>query len=303
MTFHRHHPRIDFRTELEDIPDRHVVVAEFPLGGAVGEVRRGIPGGFSHGSWGAANTALDGWTKGITPAVRWSDYDLGGVGVALLDRGLSGREQTGNTPIVFLYNAVKDYHGYPNAWLDGAGRHVVEYALVPRRGGWTTANIPRLAWEFNAAPCVVEGTATPVLPSFAETSANLILEAMRREGGEIELRLVECLGSAGQAEVDLHLPHRGAALTDLTGARRQPLEPQGETARGDTRRYSFPVRPQQIITLRFATPDAVAEPPPLTDWTPLVPEAKRAALHRAIDKKGHPPFADRPIALRPPPAP
>ena len=48
MIFHNNQPRIDFETELNDIPDRTVVVAEFPLAAPVREVRRGIPYGFSH---------------------------------------------------------------------------------------------------------------------------------------------------------------------------------------------------------------------------------------------------------------
>ena len=68
---------------------------------------------------------------------------------------------------------------------------------------------------------------------------------------EIELRLAECLGVAGTAEVTLNLPHRGAELTDLVGGRREPL------SGGPT--YRFPVRPQQIVTLRFRVRNKLAE--------------------------------------------
>jgi hypothetical protein len=33
-------------------------------------------------------------------------------GVALLDRGLTGREINGNTPIIYLLNATDTYNGY-----------------------------------------------------------------------------------------------------------------------------------------------------------------------------------------------
>jgi hypothetical protein len=74
MRFYHELPRIDFETELQDIPNITVVVAEFPLAEDIEEVRRGIPCGFSHGAWFKPNPDLVGWTKGITPAVRWSDY-------------------------------------------------------------------------------------------------------------------------------------------------------------------------------------------------------------------------------------
>ena len=81
---------------------------------------------------------LPGFAKGITPAVRWSHYQMAGAGVALLDQGLTGREITGNTPIIFLYNANDTYRGHPNSWLSGAGRHVLRYALVAHEGDFTT---------------------------------------------------------------------------------------------------------------------------------------------------------------------
>ena len=58
---------------------------------------------------------------------------MAGAGVALLDQGLTGREITGNTPIIYLYNANDTYRGHPNSWLSGEGRHVLRYALVPAR--------------------------------------------------------------------------------------------------------------------------------------------------------------------------
>jgi hypothetical protein len=282
MIFYNNQPRIDFETELNDIPDRTVVVAEFPLAEPVREVRRGIPYGFSHAAWSEPNPALHGVARGITPAVRWSHYQMAGAGVALLDQGLSGREINGNTPIIYLYNAAEKYRGYPNAWLSGAGRHVVHYALAVHEGDFAEARIPQMAWEFNDPPIEADGCAAVESPTILQTSDNVILEAMRREGGEIELRLAECLGRAGEASLTLNLPHLDAALTDMLGGHRQPVR-GGPT-------YTFPVRPQQIVTMRFKTAGAVSAVKPLTAWDSLVPESKREALHRYLPGvKGHPP--------------
>jgi hypothetical protein len=96
------------------------------------------------------------------------------------------------------------------------------------------------------------------------------------------MRLVECLGAAGAAEVTLNLPHESAVMTDLVGGRAQKLE--GGPA------YKIPVRPQQIVTLRFRTASPVAEIKPLTKWDELVPAKKLAALNQYLpDVKGHPP--------------
>ncbi|MBI5820011.1 MAG: hypothetical protein HZA88_13585 [Verrucomicrobia bacterium] len=282
MVFYNDYPRIDFETELNDIPDRTVVVAEFPLAAPVCEVRRGVPYGFSHAAWSEPNPSLTGTAKGVTPAVRWSHYQMAGAGVALFDRGLSGRELNGSTPIIYLYNACEKYRGYPNAWLSGAGNHVLRYALAAHAGDFTTARIPRMAWEFNDPPVTVDGGAPAKPMSFVQSSDNVIVEAMRREGSEIELRLAECLGRAGKASVTLNLPHLDAALTDLVGGHRELLR-GGPT-------YKFPVRPQQIVTMRFRTKTSVPEVKPLMEWDEMVPVKKREALHRYLpDVKGHPP--------------
>jgi alpha-mannosidase len=280
--FHKDYPRLDFETELEEIPDRTVVVAEFSLAEEITEVRRGIPYGFSHGAWAKPDPELHGWTRGIVPAVRWSHYALaGGGGVAILDRGLTGRELNGRTPILYLLNAIDKYYGYPNSWLSGKNRQRLAYALVAHESEWRQARIPRMAWEYNCPPIPLPGCAPKAAQSFLETSDNVIVESMRREGRDIELRLVECFGYPGNAEVNLALPHREAFLTDLTGANARLLK--GGPA------YRFPIRPQQIVTLRFRTDTAIAVPEPLLRWDELVPMGKRETLNTYSGVKGHPP--------------
>jgi alpha-mannosidase len=271
MRFFRDSPRVEFETELNDIPNLTVVVAEFPLAQAPGEIRRGIPFGFSRD---------DGTISGIVPAVRWTDYTTpGNGGVALLDRGLPGREIYSNTPVIYLLNATDKYYGYPNAWLSGQGRHRLEYALVAHDEDWAMARIPRLAWEYNCPVTMATNCRVVTAQSFLHTSDNVIVEAMRREGAEIELRLVEALGQPGTAEVTLNLPCTRAAFTDLTGGHAQTLDGGPH--------YKFPVKPQQIVTLRFRTAEPVAQIQPLMAWDELVPVAKRAALHEYLaDKKG-----------------
>lgn len=285
VTFYNDYPRIDFTTELNDLPDLTVVVAEFPLAGEINEVRRGIPYGFSHGAWAKSNPNLHGWTKGIVPAIRWSHYALaGGGGAALFDRGLPGRELNGSTPIIYLYNATDKYYGYPNPWLSGKGRHGLQYALMFHDGDWRGASIARMAWEFNCPPLVFAGRRAARPWSFLHTSDNIIVEAVRRIGSDIEVRFAECLGWAGTAEITLLLPHQSARVTDMNGEHASPLT--GGPA------YKLPVNPQQIVTLRFRTARPVPEAEIITRWDPMVPPAKRAMLHQYSSEKGHPPRGD-----------
>jgi hypothetical protein len=108
---------------------------------------------------------------------------------------------------------------------------------------------------------------------------------MRREGSDLEVRMAECAGRGGTAEVELSIPHRHAFLADLSGTSAQPL------AGGP---YRFPVRPQQIVTVRFRLGSSVEEPPSVTRWDELAPEEKRAALREYSDAKGHPPKGPSP---------
>jgi hypothetical protein len=152
---------------------------------------------------------------------------------------------------------------------------------VAHDGAWRDAHIPHLAWEFNAPPVVLPDRAEGPAVSFVEASPNVIVEAVRREGSELEVRLAEALGAGGTAEVAVRLPHRGAALTDFLGGRAAPLE--GGPS------YRFPVRPQQIVTLRLKTESAAPEVKPLLQWDELVPESKKKDLKARITNKGHPP--------------
>lgn len=278
-------PRIDFETELNDVPDYALVVAEFPLAGDVPEVRRGIPYGFSHGAWSKPDPDLHGWTKGIVPAVRWIDFGLSaGGGVSIFDRGATGREIDGSTPVIHLLNAENEYHGYPNSWLSGAGKHLVSYALYPHEESWE-ARVPNAAWEYNCAPIAVQSCAVQEPRSILETSDNVIVEALRCETGHIELRMVECLGKSGKATVKLMLPHQRAVLTDLTG-REQSVLPKSEI-------YTIDLKPQQIVTIHFKTETILQEAEAVTEWDRFVPEQKLATLHKYDPALvGHPPFGN-----------
>ena len=285
------HPRIDFETELNNVPDYTVVYAAFPLAQDITEVRRGIPYGFSHGAWSTPNPALHGWTRGILPAVRWIDFQMDGVGsFTLLNRGLCGHELNGRTPLIYLMNSEEKYWAYPSPWTSGRGKHAVEYALFPHEADWRSSGIPQQAWEYNQEPVVVWNRGKLTAGPFLETSENAIVESMRRIDDAVEVRLVECFGIAGEIEVALHLPHTDFALTDFTG-KVIAKQPKAE-------RYRIAVRAQQIVTMRFGTENRVDVPEVIASWDQFVPAEKREALYaHHPELMGHPPFGDHPYTF------
>ncbi len=293
MWFYEAFPKIDFDIVLDLRRSDVLVTADFPFAGKVDRRTRGIPYGFSEGpgeeSWlepqpyflaRAAEHNLLGYSAAVLPALGWSDYRLAaGGGMTLVEAGLAMHEFSPDRLTLGLVNAVSTYRGLPNEELRGVGRHELRFAILPHEGDWRAIEAPKRAREFAMPPHVVEG-AVP-LPPLVRTSENLIVEALRREGRDLEVRLTEWRGEAAMAWVECRAPHRDARRTNLLGEEPRPL--------GRAARYRFAVMPQEIVTLRFRLDSAVETPEPLRTWAPLVPEAKREGLRMRIREKGHPP--------------
>lgn len=300
ITLYNTHPRIDFETTI-DLHARNVVVtADFPLAGTVTERTRGIPFGFSvvdprvrmapNEYFLMADHRTYGFSDAIEPAVRWSDYAMeGGGGMALLDRGLTSHELNGNTVTLALVNAQDYYRGLDNMMLTGQGTRTFHYALWPHGGDWRDEEIPKRAWEFNSPLMPIDGRKLEQPLSILSTSPNVIVEALRRIGPDIEVRLVEWAGREGNVEVTLKLPHHDARLTNLMGEKPEPLTLKAGA-------YRFPVRPQQVITLRFRTDSEVPQPAAIRDWAPLVPRFKRAPLETKEPVRGYPAITRQPTS-------
>jgi alpha-mannosidase len=284
LRFHKQSPRIDLLTETNNVPPGTSLSVEFPLAERITEVRRGIPYGFSHGAWARKDSGLTGITKGIIPAIRWSHYSLaGGGGVALMDRGAPGRELVDSTPILLLHNVCDKYYNRQVIWMNHKGGQTYEYALVIHEQPWSRANIPQMAWEYNNPVVAMAGRSVSSAQSFIETSDNVIVQALRRDDSEIELRLAECLGEAGPARVKVNLPHGSATLANLLGRKLKSLEGAGE--------YVFEVRPQQIVTLRLGANRTAPPVVALRSFDSVIPPAKRKYMRDSRNPRlvGHPP--------------
>jgi len=129
----------------------------------------------------------------------------------------------------------------------------------------------------------VEGRTAFPNHSYLETSENVIVESLRRDGDHIVVRLVEAFGHAGKASLKLLLPHENAAITDLVGGSASPLS--------GGPKYHFDLRSQQIVTMHFKTASTVVEEVPVTQWDKFVPQSKLKALYAySAELIGHPPF-------------
>ena len=284
IRFYNDSPRIDFETTTGGFPEGTIVSVEFPLAEEVVQIRRGIPYGFAQGPVEGRNLLAEDCSKGILPVIRWSDYEFhSGGGVALLDRGVPAREFVGQKAIILLNQAAGDKYYYRDSTIMAdKGEHTYSYALIAHDEKWDQINIPAEAWEYNSDVVAYRGGSISESVSFLETSENVIVEALRRVADEIEIRLVECKGKSGVAQIQLKLPHESAAMTDMLGKKLSPL-PGGPV-------YRFEVKPQQIVTLRFKTKDSVGNLVALKSFDSVIPPIKREYMKKFRNPAftGHP---------------
>ena len=280
ITVYNEYPRIDFDVYLEDLPDRTVTFMDFVPAAEVMEESRGVPYGFT----GETPEELAEREEGVHPVIRWSNYKLAnGAGFALLDRGLPGREISNNRVSVMLNVASDYYMGLPGGMVSGKGKHYFRFALVAYEGEESENGVQQLAWEYNSPPFFETSGIKISDKSIISTSDNIIVQSLRRVNDELEIRFVESKGESGKAKLKIDLPVKDARLTNFLGEGDEKLS-------GRNNRYTIPVRPQQIVTVRFKTDIIVDKIKPLTDWSSLVPENKREYLKRYNkDAVGHPP--------------
>ena len=96
------------------------------------------------------------------------------------------------------------------------------------------------------------------------------------------MRFAECTGQKGTASFNVNLPNSQARLTNFLG--------EGDELVNKGSGFTLQLNPQQIVTVRFKVDESIEQVSPTTDWTPLVPESKRAFLIKYNQNTvGHPP--------------
>jgi alpha-mannosidase len=82
--------------------------------------------------------------------------------------------------------------------------------------------------------------------SFASIQGPAFVTCVRKEGEDVEVRLFETEGSAGEALLEFPWHVESATRVNLVGAEDGDLSPEFED-----RRIALPLRPHQIVTLRI----------------------------------------------------
>jgi alpha-mannosidase len=187
-----------------------------------------------------ANTTWD-QARYEVGAHRWADLSEPGYGVALLNDCKYGYDIRGDTMRLSLLRAP----GYPDPEAD-QGVHHLAYALLPHAGDLRSdGHVVEEAERFNIPIELVSGAA-PAGRIVEVDRPGVSVEAVKwadRSAGVV-VRLCEVWGSRGRVRLTLKVPFTSVTRTDLLERDIEELEHDGVAV-------EFPVRPFELVTLRF----------------------------------------------------
>lgn len=194
--------------------------------------------------YGATRRPADGQE---VPALRWAGVGGDAYGLSLLNDGRYGHDALGSRLRLTLVRSAVD----PDPISD-VGRHSVRYSLVPHRGDWREADIPRLSAGFNQ-PLIARHGRKRVAPRRSSSrpvvtgSPGVMISTLKQahEGSGLVLRLNEGFGRKGEAVVG-GLPAGWRA--DRAAITEEPL------ARLPVRggRFRVRMRPWEVVTVLLA---------------------------------------------------
>jgi alpha-mannosidase len=162
---------------------------------------------------------------------------------------------------------------FSNRFFRGTGKHAFHYSLIPHSGDWKTARSlfqgqqqlypvrwqrihyhPRFEATDKGGPVRVKpraGIDLPLEKSFLSVNPETVaLSSWYLTENGHHLRLYESIGQEAKVEIQFPFEAKVCELVDLNGRR-------SETPRItlDRRRARFPIRPWEILTLRFLASD------------------------------------------------
>ena len=159
-----------------------------------------------------------------SPGQRWIDVSAGdgGYGLSAINDAKYGYSVGGSDMRISLVRGAPYAHHQPavldpnreHIWQD-QGVQTFRILLVPHKGTWKDANIPRAAEEFTAAaPIVWQGIhagSSPPADSFLSVDArDIVITAIKQaeDGDGLVMRGFETTGRPASASIDLRFLHK-----------------------------------------------------------------------------------------------
>lgn len=265
LRLYRHSPRIDFETEI-DWHERDVLLkAAFPVAVRSRQATYEIAYGYierpthTNTSWERARFEVAGH--------KWVDLSEDGYGVSLLNDAKYGHDVHGSTLRLTLLKSPV----WPDPRADEGIQHFT-YSLLPHPGDWRSAGTVARAYELNAPVWagLVGESGMPARHSFVKVEQENVILAVwkapdrvhqaagggRKDGnepggeaGEWIIRVYEAFGRRGPVTLAFFRPVRSAEPVNLL-EEPEKVDPR-ETPTVEGNRVTFPMKPQEIRTLRI----------------------------------------------------
>jgi alpha-mannosidase len=183
------------------------------------------------------NTLAD-LAKYEVPGHKWADLSEHGFGVALLSESKYGWSTCGNVMRLSLLRAPS----HPDPTADRCV-HEFAYAIMPHKGNWRDADVVAEGYKFNS-PLLLAPGLIPATELVSVDNPNLVIDTVKRaeDSDALIIRLYECHGARGDANLTVNLPFKRAEVVDIL---EQPL--QGVKPRDG--RIPLRFSPYQVISL------------------------------------------------------
>jgi alpha-mannosidase len=156
-------------------------------------------------------------------AHKWIDLSETDYGVALFTDCKYGYAVHGNVMRISLIRGTEN----PDETAD-LGKHAFRYAIFPHTGTLQDAEVVRRAYEFNVPWISVPGT-IPTQSWLSIDSPHLVIDTVKKaeDSDALVVRLYECNGARGKANLKTALPYRKAGLVNLLEEPIKPLPGRG----------------------------------------------------------------------------
>lgn len=283
---------IEFETQTKNMPDGILLSARFDFTDNINHQLRATPFGFDRDKprvkrviekvkLGYDQIKL-GVNETIGPALGWSSHlNSAKIGLAILDRGLLGRQWNDRHVDILLGNTQPSYRGKKNELLSGKPELNYQYAVLIATDENPTT-FKRAAREYNFQPFK-----SGKLDNGFKMSNTLIIDSVYRSKNKVEILAHN--GSNKPQDVFMVIPwvHTTASIKG-SGYK---YDGRLVMAKGSKKtKYEFSLAPQDAFVLSLNTSNEVLDAKILSSWTSFVPESKQSTLDfRDKLLVGHPP--------------
>jgi alpha-mannosidase len=229
-------PKLEFHCTVDWRENHKMLKVAFPVNvramNATYEMQFGIVERPTH-----FNTPAD-LARYEVPGHKFADLSEHGFGVALLSESKYGWSTRDNVLRLSLLRATT----HPDPTADRCV-HQFAYAIMPHKDNWREAGVVAEGYKFNCPMLLAPGVLKPA-ELVSVDNPNVVIDTVKRaeDSGAMILRLYECHGARGTANLTLNVPHKSVQIANI-------MEEPIEAVKAANGRIPINFTPFQVITL------------------------------------------------------